>query len=554
MEGNRSNQTWVRQNPKTTPLHLCKFCPHSPVFQSTDELSEHLRTRHQDCSQAQQGPAPNWHIWDMTAQVAPPRSPEGLERVAEDINQGIVALKSQCKASQPDQKLQLYKDLLDEYCDFFHVSQLPSMNTAQQELAYNMQNEMWTECIYPGLEIQRRLPVPPDFNTNFIAYAYEKLSGLYDMVPIHRETWTQYLGHLSWQRVTTEDNLEFRKTLVKVAIKWYSEAIDRGPRVGQRYMNLANTSPDVLKKLFYYSKALCTVPPYLPARDSILSLFEHDKQNLPTPATALLKAYCVILTNQKIEEVQSTIREFTGLLSNHIRRRTNAVTRDSVYIAISNITAMLGFGSKQNTLIHPLFSSEPVSEIAGTTKDSPDHSSPGAEMLANETTKIFLQEIEEQSLLPFIHIILVFIDFMCGLDRPHRLIIRYLTINFRCSRLVEILNTLLASYSQTDSIRSTGFPEDHHLLTEDRAIRGLLWAEKYYPPSWFTDKMIADEQRPREDAVSILERKCRILWLAFRIADKRLWIYYNEEACRFSLLELPPLDAGIDLPTRLVGS
>jgi hypothetical protein len=149
-------------------------------------------------------------------------------------------------------------------------------------------------------------------------------------------------------------------------------------------------------------------------------------------------------------------------------------------------------------------------------------------------------------------IILVFIDFMCGLDRPHRLIIRYLTINFRCSRLVEILNTLLASYSQTDSIRSTGFPEDHHLLTEDRAIRGLLWAEKYYPPSWFTDEMIADEQKPREDAVSILERKCRILWLAFRIADKRLWIYYNEEACRFSLLEVPPLDAGINLPTRLV--
>jgi hypothetical protein len=286
------NQTWARQNPKTTSLLLCRFCLHNPVFHSADDLSQHLRTGHQDGSQAQQGPATNWHIWNMTAQVAPPRSPEGLERVAEDVNQSIVALKSQSKASQHDQKLQLYKDLLDEYCDFFHVSQLPSTNKAQQALAYNMQNEMWTECIYPGLEIQGRLPASPDFNTNFIAYAYERLSWLYYLVPTSRETWTQYLGHLSLQRAIIEDNLEFRATLVNVAIKWYSEAIDRAPRVGQRYMNLANTSPDVLEKLFYYSKALCTVPPYLPARDSILSLFEHDKQNLPTPATALLKAYC----------------------------------------------------------------------------------------------------------------------------------------------------------------------------------------------------------------------------------------------------------------------
>jgi hypothetical protein len=90
-----------------------------------------------------------------------------------------------------------------------------------------------------------------------------------------------------------------------------------------------------------------------------------------------------------------------------------------------------------------------------------------------------------------------------------------LATNFRCSRLVEILNTLLASYSQTDSIKGTGFPEDHHLLTKDRAIRGLLWAEKYDLPSWFTDEKIADEQKHPEDALLIHERKERILWLAF---------------------------------------
>ena len=131
MEPHRPAQIWVGKNPKTTALHMCRFCPHIPIFSSADELSQHIRTGHQDSSQAQQGPTTNWN---MTGQVAIPRSPEGLRTVAEDINHQIVALKRECEAEQDDnRKLGLYRDLLNEYCDLFHVSQLPSTSTTQQD-------------------------------------------------------------------------------------------------------------------------------------------------------------------------------------------------------------------------------------------------------------------------------------------------------------------------------------------------------------------------------------------------------------------------------------
>ena len=398
-----------------------------------------------------------------------------------------------------------------------------------------MRDEVWSECIYLCLGVlQKRLPDSPYSTTDFITYAYQRLYGLYKTVPIHRETWTEYLGHLIWQKALTEGDLQFRETLVTVAIQWYSEASDRAPVLGKRYMNLAKASPDVLEELFYYSKALCAVTAYPPARDSILA-FEHDKQNVSPLVTALLKAYHIILTNEHIEALQSTIREFTDLLSDHIHSRTDAFTRDSVYIAISTITAMLGFGSKENPLMKSLFPSEPVSEITGTTEVPLDSLSLYAEMLVNETAKIFL-EMHYLSLLPFIHVVLVFINFMC--QYHHRVIIRYLATNFRSLRLVKILNELLASFSHTNRLKSTRFPEYQYLLTEDREIRGLLWAEGYYPLSWFTDKKITDEQKLWGDDYHV--RKERILWLAFRIARTKRWIYYNKEARSFTLVEGSP--------------
>jgi hypothetical protein len=182
MEPHRPAQTWVRQNPKTTALHLCRFCPHIPPFDNADELSQHIRSGHRDGSQAQQGPATNWN---MTGQVAIP-TPEGLETVAKDVNQQIADLKRQCEAEQDDdQKLKLYRALLDEYCDLFCASRLPSASTTQQALAYNMRDQVWTECIYLGLGVLRgRLPDSPDFNTDFITYANERLCGLYEITNI----------------------------------------------------------------------------------------------------------------------------------------------------------------------------------------------------------------------------------------------------------------------------------------------------------------------------------------------------------------------------------
>jgi len=62
---------------------------------------------------------------------------------------------------------------------------------------------------------------------------------------------------------------------------------------------------------------------------------------------------------------------------------------------------------------------------------------------------------------------------------------------------------------------------------EDFALRGLLWADNYFPEEWFTHEKIDEEEKYHERASMTDERKERILWLACRIAKAGPWITYN---------------------------
>ena len=231
------------------------------------------------------------------------------------------------------------------------------------------------------------------------------------------------------------------------------------------------------------------------------------------------------------------MKEFSDLLNKHIKSVTRKFLEQGYYIAVSNIIAMLGYGAQDNPLMIAIDdASQNVSDpkIAVKIDEKAMESFQNAQYLATEVIKIVLKRIRDPNILPFIHVTLAFMKFMSR--RPRAM--QYLAPDFPWQLLVDILNSFMEAYLTPDRIEDDAFPvpvKDHiRPFTEDFAMRGLTWAEGYFPPTWFSDDKLDDEERYLEVASMANKRRKRILWLACSIADAGSWISYDRVSRRFS--------------------
>ncbi|KAL2049573.1 hypothetical protein ABVK25_010152 [Lepraria finkii] len=96
------------------------------------------------------------------------------------------------------------------------------------------------------------------------------------------------------------------------------------------------------------------------------------------------------------------------------------------------------------------------------------------------------------------------------------------------------LNTLLADpEAMTARVWAEDFPKQHKPLLEDFVMRGQLYTWRYFPPIWFTDAIIDDDERMLDSPLTVRARKERLLWLGNRIASADRWIYYDVETKSF---------------------
>ncbi len=372
---------------------------------------------------------------------------------------------------------------------------------------------------------------------------------LYETVPAFEDTWIECLGDLGRYRMAIEDDdIRDREVWTGVARHWYSKASDKAPTTGRLYHHLAILArPNALQQLFYYSKSLCVVIPFTSARESILTLFEpvlnaenHQGQyRLPPLDTSFVKAHGLLFTNRSMEKFFPTVNEFLGLLDNQIGRVTRKFMEQGYYIAVANCVAVLGFASKENPVMQAMIATdEPDVQMSGTATDASAlsiKSFENAQYLSNATLEIVLQRIGDPNVLPFIHVTLVFMYCMARHPRAMSL----LEGKFPWKALTVMLNTLLAPYQQSLArIESSEFPlpvkDDVRPFTEDFAMRGLLFADGYYPEKWFLNDKIDDEEKYLEVASMTDDRKERILWLACRLAELGPWIRYNGSTRQFS--------------------
>jgi hypothetical protein len=450
----------------------------------------------------------------------------------------------------------LHRTLLHEHHDFFLASQHPSASPALRRLAskYAMPARMWRHGIHSFLELLRhRLPASLDHMLAFIYLAYSMMALLYETVPAFEDTWIECLGDLGRYRMAIEDDdIRDREVWTGVARHWYSKASDKAPTTGRLYHHLAILArPNALQQLFYYAKSLCVVIPFTSARESILTLFEpvlnadngQGQYRLPPLDTAFVKAHGLLFTNREMEKFKPAVNEFLGLLDNQIGRVTRKFMEQGYHIAVANSVSILGFASKNNVLMKAISSKDDSdTRIEEATSNDISFSMAAfknACFITNGTLEIVLRRIGDPNVLPFIHVTLVF---MFRISR-HPGAMSLLEADFPWELLSIMLNTLLATYGKSSRIENNSFPllekENVRPFPEDFAMRGLLWADDYFPETWFRNDKTDEEEKYHELASMTAQRRERILWLACRIASTECGLKYNKAEPKFSAYLAP---------------
>jgi hypothetical protein len=323
---------------------------------------------------------------------------------------------------------------------------------------------------------------------SFTHLAYSTIILFLEEFPSFKDTWHEYLGHISRYKQSIYNNPEHWK---RKAHYWYSEAFGSYPTAGWANFNLGLTSPTILQELFYYSKALYAVPCYKPPINS----FFNDILELPYHIP-LLKAHASLFTGKK-EDFGFFRKEFLD------RRRNTPIGKGKTAsrIAIINITAMLGYGNMI-----------PEDETIVLGDQSPSKQTfENARLLNHSTLEILLQrDNDTDSVLPFIYINLVF---MYGMSH-HRGAMHHLEFNFPWNLLSNLLNSLVTEDVTPECVGVLRLQKDSDCPpAEDELMHGLFWAQHFLQNAGQFGK-------PRNE---------RIFYLAHKLAELGHGLNYNSE-------------------------
>lgn len=210
----------------------------------------------------------------------------------------------------------------------------------------------------------------------------------------------------------------------------------------------------------------------------------------------------------------------------------------SYYVAIANCCSLLSYGKEDNVLykmIRPRRTGE-AADVMDTTAGDQKVGKPmeQALLLTEGTHEKVLRRFADPNILPYVHVILVFLFHL----KEHPSAMGLIDKAFPWELLSTLLNSLLLSYRDYERIHSPQFPrpekESPRPLPEDFAMKGLLWVDDYFPSDWFANDKVDDDEKYFEAASMTDERKERILWLGVVLAKPGKWLVYDERMRQFS--------------------
>ncbi|CAN8100461.1 unnamed protein product [Discula destructiva] len=510
-----------------------------------------------------------------------PISQEQLVAEVKGIYAGLVMVESKCievdsaQSAQPDgaNKLKieqwqaliaLHRTLLQEHHDFFLASQHPSASPALRKLAqkYAMPARMWRHGIHSFLELLRhRLPASLEHMLTFIYLAYSMMALLYETVPAFEDTWIECLGDLGRYRMAIEDeDLRDRETWTGVSRHWYSKASDKAPSTGRLYHHLAILArPNAVQQLFYYTKSLCVAVPFKSARDSILTLFDPimngTQIRLQAVDAAFVKTHGFLFiasnTDEKEKPLPKPLGElmleygttkafFLTSLDSHIARSTKSWMEPGALIAIANTNALLEYGKTESNTQGP--ANVIMSAITPQAEDVQMESAPEAtgpvpskifgviSEFSKDCDALIFRRYGDNNVLPYLNVRLSFLNFIAGRDSA----MRHVERSVPWTLLANMLTALTIGYKHFDRIESKEFPKpSERPLCEDWSLRGLLWTESLFPPDWFNNDRVDEDEKTFELPSMTEYRRERVLWHGWNLAAQKKWIVYDDQTKQF---------------------
>ncbi|KAF5696190.1 Telomerase-binding EST1A [Fusarium globosum] len=454
----------------------------------------------------------------------------------------------------------LHRTLLHEHHDYFLASQHPSASPGTRGLASKnrMPARMWQFCILPFLDLLRkRLPASREHMLTFFYLAYNMTALLYETVPAFEDLWIECLGELGRYRVAIEvDDIGDREVWNGVSRHWYSKASDRNPTIGRFYHMLATLAyPNALQQVYYYTKSLCVPIPFLGARESLMTLFDHvlnsDTGRFAPVDIAYVRAHAILLSGKSQDQFEGSAQSFIDQLDSRIASVSKKWLESGYYIAITISCSLLGYGAISNAPMRAISKKPEETDITGDgsaiSEAIPDDTFKLALDFATRAISRVLYRWGDTNTLPFLHSILVFMNHMT----QHPAAISHLEDVYPWKLTSIMLNNLLlsceAGYEIRDQFRLPEKGQLPHPLPEDFAMRGLIYAEDYFPNGWFSNDKIDEDEKYFELPSVSEERKSRILSLGYRIASSGNWLLWNEKTRQFEVPEKYNVKINLDI-------
>ena len=453
----------------------------------------------------------------------------------------------------------LHKQLLHEHVDFFLASQHASANFNLSKLAakYSMPKRMWRHGIQAFLEVLRhRLPHSFEHMVAFIHIAYSMMALLYETASTFEDTWIECLGDLARYRMAIEDDEpKDRELWLGVARSWYSKAAYKDPTIGRRYHHLAILArPYSLEQLYFFTRSLLSEEPFEAAKRTIMSLFkpildgkEVGYRSFSTEPL-IIKAHGLLFiyperTQEELGDVLDQLKD-GSLVNEFIKRTGSGFKRIGVFLAISNIAALFEFGAltsegEPRSMLRRAFYQYSIDKLPTLTAKENELSKIIVSYASNLAFSIFenilsKENWEQNHILPMVHVMLVFIwcsSSVSGAIEPLEKAIPWTAI---CSYLNHMA---VQPGAWTNAIWEESLPSVEGTTgrppPEDYVLRGQVYTQKFFSPTWFSKPKVDEEERMLELFSHDAYRNIRILWLAARICSANQWICFDRDSKKF---------------------
>ncbi|KAF4553361.1 Hypothetical protein D9617_7g030880 [Elsinoe fawcettii] len=496
------------------------------------------------------------------------RSLEIVEQRCIRLDQGHMADKTKTIKAEGWQALTaLHRTLLYEHHDFLLASQHPSAPPELRALASERQIpfRMWKYAIHAYLELLRQhLPESLEFMEAFIYLSYQMMALLYETVTLFEDVWTECLGDLARYRMAIENHsISVREVWTDVARYWYTKASDRQPNVGRLYHHLGILArPHLPQQLYFYNKSLCCVQPFNNAKHSLKAVFEAantvlsvkpgEKKNEPlqTLDATFVHMHSLIYEKQPGSQITMIVAQVQTLLRDNVSQSDKKWKQYGVFLVISNMAACFSYGAFESPLRRAMEQKNYTSA-----KSSPK-SDPWLKLsidILSSTTEIILSAKDEKTMLPLLHVLLVLLDSLCNVLRTCNEAFALLAA-MPWASIIRYLNDLSKTKDNLTEQVKNAKPEqkfiphaknDSRPLTEDFALRGLVWCRDYFPDNWFQGNS-NDDLPFHEPASSETARAQRCLWLAVKISAKSEFLQFDKVSCTFTAVAETDKDVSLE--------